>query len=123
MTNSALRTAVDYWNAWTGKDVDAAMKYIADDIVCDAPSGRLEGSLAYRRFLEPFARELLLDATLLAAMGDGDTAVLVYGTRTVATDSAPAAEYVTVHDGRIVSSRFIFDRLPFVEIERNQAGN
>lgn len=55
---------------------------------------------------------------MLAALGEDDTAVLVYDTRTVATASAPAAEYVTVRDGRITASRFIFDRVPFEQFRR-----
>ena len=123
MTSAALQTALEYWNAWTGKDLDAAMGYIADDIVCEAPAGRLEGAESYRHFLQPFAEQLLLDATMLAAFGDGDTAVLVYDTRTVATASAPAAEYVTVKHGRITASRFIFDRVPFEQFRRQAAGD
>ena len=34
--------------AWTNHDLDTAMSYIADDIVCDTPAGRLEGAEAYR---------------------------------------------------------------------------
>lgn len=123
MTSSALQTALAYWNAWTGKDLDAAMGYIADDIVCEAPAGRLEGAEAYRQFLQPFAEQLLLDATMLAALGKDDTAVLVYDTRTVATASAPAAEYVTVRDGQITASRFIFDRVPFEQFRRQAPGD
>jgi hypothetical protein len=37
----ALRTALAYYHAWTSHDLDKAMSYIADDIVCDAPAGRL----------------------------------------------------------------------------------
>ncbi|MGH3159066.1 MAG: nuclear transport factor 2 family protein [Streptosporangiaceae bacterium] len=47
-TSPALRTALAYYHAWTGHDLDTAMSYIADDIVCDAPAGRLEGAGAYR---------------------------------------------------------------------------
>ena len=32
------------------------MNYIADDIVCDTPAGRLEGAGAYRGFLGPFVQ-------------------------------------------------------------------
>ena len=39
----ALRTALAYYHAWTSHDLDEAMQYIADDIVCDAPAGRLDG--------------------------------------------------------------------------------
>ena len=34
-------------NAWTNHDLDTAMSYIADDIVCDTPPDRLEGARAY----------------------------------------------------------------------------
>jgi hypothetical protein len=110
--STALRTALAYFQAWTGKDLDVAMSYIADGIVCDAPAGRIEGIAAYRRFIGPFT-EILLDANLIAAFGDAQTAVVVYDTRTVPVQSAPGAECVTVENEKIVYSRFIFDRAPF----------
>ncbi len=48
-TSPALRTALAYYQAWTGHDLDKAMSYIADDIVCDAPAGRLEGAAGLPR--------------------------------------------------------------------------
>jgi len=116
----ALRVALAYYQAWTSKDIDAAMRHLADDVVCDAPAGRIEGVEAYREFLGPFAQMLLGDE-LLAAFGDDTTAVLVYDTRTPPVASAPGAECLTVRDGRIVHNRFIFDRLPF-EQARQAAG-
>ena len=77
----ALQVALAYYQAWTGKDIDAAMGHLADDVVCDAPAGRIEGVEAYREFLGPFAQTLLGDE-LLAAFGDETRAVLVYDTRT-----------------------------------------
>jgi hypothetical protein len=50
---------------------------------------------------------------LIGAFGEGDRAVVVYDTATTLVPSGPAAECVTVTDGRIAYSRFIFDRLPF----------
>jgi ketosteroid isomerase-like protein len=111
-TSPALRTALAYYQAWTGHDLDQAMSYIADDIVCDAPAGRLEGAAAYRGFMAPFV-QILRGATLIAAFGDEHTALIMYGTETVPVPSAPAAECVTVTDGKIAYSRFIFDRAPF----------
>ena len=111
-TSPALRTALAYYQAWTGHDVDKAMSYIADDIVCDAPAGRLEGAAAYRGFMAPFV-QILRVATLIAAFGDEHTALIMYDTQTVPVPSAPAAECVTVTDGKIAYSRFIFDRAPF----------
>jgi hypothetical protein len=111
-TSAALRVALAYFHAWTGHDLDKAMSYIADDIVCDAPAGRLVGAEAYLGFMGPFTR-ILTGSTLIAAFGNEETAVLVYDTATVPVASAPAAECVTVKDGRIMYNRFIFDRVPF----------
>ena len=112
-TNSpALAVALAYYQAWTSHDMDKAMSYIADDIVCDAPAGRMEGADAYRDFMSPFV-EILKGSSLIAAFGDDTTAVVVYDTETVPVKSAPAAECVTVTDGKVSYSRFIFDRLPF----------
>ena len=116
MTNNsaspALRTALAYYHAWASHDLDTAMSYIADDIVCDAPAGRLEGATAYRGFMGPFV-QILTGSELIAAFGDGQTALIMYDTETVPVKRAPAAECVTVTDGKITYSRFVFDRAPF----------
>lgn len=112
MSTSALETARSYFDAWTSKDLDRAMGFVADDVVCDAPGGRIEGAAAYREFMAPFVG-ILVSARLLAAFGEGDTAVVVYDTETLPVQSAPAAECVKVVAGKIAYSRFIFDRAPF----------
>ncbi|WP_203906906.1 nuclear transport factor 2 family protein [Rhizocola hellebori] len=119
-TKAALRTALAYHDAWTGKDLDRAMGFIADDIVCDAPAGRIEGAAAYRAFMGPFV-EMLISTELIAAFGDDETALIMYDTETVLVKHAPGAECVTVQDGKIVFSRFLFDRAPF-EAARRAAG-
>ncbi len=81
-TSPALRTVLAYYQAWTSHDLDKAMSYIADDIVCDAPAGRLEGAEAYRGFLGPFV-QILTGATMIAAFGDDQTALVMYDTQTV----------------------------------------
>ena len=111
-TSPALRTALAYYQAWTSRDLDKAMSYIADDIVCDAPAGRLEGADAYRGFLGPFV-QIVTGATMIAAFGDDQTALVMYDTQTMPVKSAPGAECVTVRDGKIAYSRFVFDRAPF----------
>ncbi len=117
-SSAAREIAIAYYDAWTSKNIDRAMSCFADDVVCDAPAGRIEGVAAYREFLGPFT-EILLDANLIAAYGDDTTAVLVYNTKTVPVPDAPGAECLTVADGKIVYNRFIFDRLPFAEARRS----
>jgi len=108
----ALQVALAYHQAWTSKDLDQAMNYISEDISCDAPAGRIEGAEAYRAFMAPFV-QILADAHMIAAFGDEDTALVMYDTKTVPVKSAPGAECVTVKDGKITHSRFLFDRAPF----------
>src|SRR4029077_1855127 len=104
----ALRTALAYYHAWTSHDLDKAMSYIADDIVCDAPAGRLAGAAAYRGFMGPFV-QILTGSELIAAFGDDTTALIMYDTETFPVKSAPGAECLTVSGGKITYSRFIFD--------------
>jgi hypothetical protein len=117
---TALRVALAYHRAWVGKDLEQAMGYVADDIICDAPAGRIEGAEAYRAFMGPFV-QMVIGVDLLAAFGDEDHAVVMYDTETVLVQSGPGAEYVKVKDGRIAYSRFVFDRVPF-EAARRAAG-
>ena len=120
-TSPALEVALAYFHAWTGHDLDRAMEYVADDMACDAPAGRLEGAAAFRGFMGPFV-QILTGSQLIAAFGNDEQAVVVYDTETVPVKTAPAAECVTVTNGKITYSRFIFDRAPFDAARRAQAG-
>jgi ketosteroid isomerase-like protein len=115
--SAALQVALAYYRAWTSKDLEQAMSYIAEDIVCDAPAGRIEGAEAYRGFMGPFV-QILTSSSMMAAFGDEDTALVMYDTETVPVKSAPGAEFVTVEDGKITRSRIIFDRAPFEAARR-----
>jgi hypothetical protein len=53
MSGRALDVALAYYDAWTSKDLERAMALVADDIVCEAPPGRIEGADAYRNFMGP----------------------------------------------------------------------
>ncbi len=117
---TALETALAYHRRWTNGDFDGAMAYVAADIVCEGPAGRLDGAEAFRDFMGPFAR-MLTRSELLASFGDDTTALLMYDTDTVAVSGAPAAEHLTVVDGRITHLRIIFDRTPFDAARRANA--
>lgn len=108
----ALQTAMAYYKAWAAKDLEQTMSFVDDDIVCDAPAGRLVGAAAYRGFLESYFT-LLKGATLIAAMGDNGTAILLHDNETIPVPSAPSASYLTVVDGRITRIQLIFDRVPY----------
>jgi ketosteroid isomerase-like protein len=112
--SKALQVALAYHEAWSSQDLDKAMEYVAEDVVLHAPDGRIDGSAAYRESVGHFVA-ILKGTTVWAAFGDDETAVLVYDTETSMLTSAPGAEHVSVRDGKIISSRLIFDRLPFTQ--------
>jgi hypothetical protein len=93
------------------------MTYIAENIICDAPAGRIESAEAYRAFMGPFVK-MLKSTKLLAAFGDDTTAMIMYDTQTALVESGPGAEWLTIKNGKIAYNRFIFDRLPFEEARR-----
>lgn len=117
---AALQTALAYHQAWTSADFELAMTYVATDIVCQAPSGRMDGAEAFREFMGPFA-QILTSSRLVAAFGDDETALVMYDTDTVPVKDAPGAECLTVTDGKIRHMRIIFDRLPFDAARRREA--
>ena len=115
-----LDVARAYFDAWTSRDLDRAMSFVAPDVVVDAPAGRIEGADAFRAFMGPFT-QILKRANLIGAFGDDATALIMYDTETVPVPSAPAAECLTVRDGLITHDRFIFDRAPF-DAARRESG-
>jgi ketosteroid isomerase-like protein len=125
MTNeradTGLQVALAYYQAWTSGDFEEAMTFISPDIHCESPAGPVVGAEAFRGFMGPFVR-IMKNAQLLAAFGEGDTALLMYDTETIPVAEAPGAELHTVSDGKIVRMRIIFDRLPFEHARRAAAG-
>lgn len=110
----ALQVSLAYYRAWTADNFDEAMTFVADDIVCDAPAGRLEGAEAFRGFMEPFTT-IVTRVDLIAAFGDDHTALLMYDTDTVPVRHAPGAECHRVDNAKITHITIIFDRQPFTE--------
>ena len=98
-TSPALDVALAYHQAWTSHDLDKAMTYIADEIVCDAPAGRLEGAAAYREFMGPFV-QILTGSKLIAAFGDHETALVMYDTQTMPVKTPLALNVSRSRTGR-----------------------
>lgn len=112
---AALDTANAYYDAWTSGNVDKAMSYLAEDIVCDAPAGQINGLDAYRKFTADFVSQLT-GATPVAAFGDDHSALSMYEVHTVPVKSSLVTELATVENGKITQLRMVFDQAPFMAL-------
>lgn len=110
--NGALIIAQSYFHAMAAKDVDAMLALAAEDIVCVSPLGDLTDAAGFRRFSEGFAR-MIETLTLVAAFGEGQNAVIVYRADTLPVRHAYVAEHLVIRDGKIASTRVIYDATPF----------
>lgn len=108
----ALIIAREYFDAMEKKDVEKITALSSDDIVCESPVGSLKGIQAFRGFQEGFAR-MIIKLTLVAAFGDDKHAVIVYVSDTHPVKDAYVTEYITVENGKMVSTRVIYDGQPF----------
>lgn len=109
---TAYDTVMNYHRAWTSGNIDKAMTYIADDIICSAPGLKLEGKEQYREYLGGFAPRLIGIGDIDEFANDNRIALFYYP-QTAVTQTAAAAEYFTVENGQIVSSVLVFDRLSY----------
>ena len=114
--SAALEVALAWYHARNNHDIDKDMSTVADGIVCDAPGVHLEGREAFRDFEESFL-PMITGATLTAAFGDDQTALLMYDIATVPVPSNYAAACATVTGGKITALRIVFDQTPFAALQ------
>ena len=120
-TGSAQQIAREYVQAWLGGHVDQALSFIADEVVCEASSGLIEGRAAYRQFLTPFATSLI-SGSLIDVLSDDVHAATVYSVETPFAKDFRGMEYLTVATGKITHVISVFDRLPMVQASGNAPG-
>ncbi|MGW2327744.1 nuclear transport factor 2 family protein [Streptomyces sp. NPDC001700] len=121
-TSTSPRTIAEtFGRAWMSGDTEKALSLVADDVVCDAPSGRIEGLPGYRKFLEGFL-PMLTSATITEVFGDETSAAIIYTTETTFVPDLRASDYLTIAGGKITYIQTVFDRLPITEARRAQQG-
>ncbi|WP_433190782.1 nuclear transport factor 2 family protein [Actinoallomurus sp. CA-150999] len=107
----AQKVAEDFVRAWTSKDVDKALSLLAEDVVCEAPTGTFEGVEGYRGFLEPFVTSLI-SATVIDVLANDTHAATVYTTDTPFLKDFRGIDHITVENGKITHVTSVFDLLP-----------
>lgn len=114
-TTGPVRTvADDYVHAWLAGDVEKALSFVADDIVCQAPGGRLEGLQAYREFLAPFATSIAR-GELVDLLVDDTHAITVYTVDLPFAKDYHGVERLTIVDGKITHAISVFDLAPVIK--------
>jgi hypothetical protein len=119
-TGAARTIADEYVRAWTSGDAEKALSFVADDVVCEAPSGRIEGIEGYRRFLAPFVGTML-KGEVLDVLGHDARAVTVYSVDLPFVRNLHGAEHLTVTDGKISHVISVFDMSPMLKARAEQA--
>jgi ketosteroid isomerase-like protein len=110
--------AAAYYTAWTTGDFDEMMKWVADDVVCETPSGLLAGARSFRNFWADFVTRTLKRVELIALYGDIDSAVILYSCDLACADDQRVAEWISMRDGRIAHSLMIYDRAGVASVLR-----
>jgi hypothetical protein len=109
-----------YHHAWTSGDVDRALTYVSDDVLCFAPDEEVTTKDDWHQYLTGFV-PVLTGASPHAEMTDGNRVALWYFPQTAVTTTTLASELFTVERGLIVEIRLTFDRLGYVPPERRSA--
>ncbi|MGO7591786.1 nuclear transport factor 2 family protein [Rhizobium leguminosarum] len=113
-TGRATAIACTYVEAIASKDIDTILEVSAEDVICTSPIGKLNGTQAFRRFHEGFAR-MIKSVNILAVYGDDNQAVVVYEAETHPVPHAVTVELITISGGKIASTDVIYDSAPFAE--------
>jgi ketosteroid isomerase-like protein len=97
-----------YHDAWTTKDFAAATALLANTLVVEVPINSYPTSESFAAALASFG-STVSKVDLLAAMSDGNEAMLLYDMNADGLGSLRVAEHFTVKDGRITRIRQIHD--------------
>jgi ketosteroid isomerase-like protein len=115
-----LSTVQAYHQAWTNGDIDEALTYVSDDVVCFAPDKDVTTKADWRDYLGSFV-PMLTGTPEHTRMTDGARVALWYYPQTAATTTTLASELFTVREGQITEIRLAFDRLGYIPQEQQPA--
>jgi ketosteroid isomerase-like protein len=100
-----------YHDAWTAKDFAAASALLADNLEVEVPVNEYPTAGSFAAALASFGATVT-DVELLAAMSDGDEAMLLYDLAAGPVGTLRVAEHFTVAGGKIVRLRQVHDTAP-----------
>ncbi|MEP6567563.1 MAG: nuclear transport factor 2 family protein [Mesorhizobium sp.] len=109
MTQPApLDIATAFTKAWTSRDLEAAAKYVADDVVFDGPMQQSTGKDPYLKGLTKLSQDVT-GVRMIAAFGDESQALLMYDLLTDSSGALSCAKHLTISGGKIRRDKLTFD--------------
>jgi hypothetical protein len=112
---TALDVVLAYTEAWAGKDMEEAARYLAADVVFDGAGGRYESAEPLLQGLAGFVARIAPGWRQIAALADGEQVMLMYEVSLPSGKPVRLAEHFTVRDGKIRGETLVFDTLAMRE--------
>jgi ketosteroid isomerase-like protein len=107
-TSDAAAVARRYHDAWTAGDFATATGLLAGNLTVETPVNDYPTAESFAAALRSFGA-MVVSVELLAAMGDGDEAMLLYDLHADRLGTLRVAEHFTAADGKITRIRQIHD--------------
>ncbi len=111
-TASALGIVLAYQDAWTGQDIVAAARYLADDFDYQGPLQRHTSAAAFIPVLTRFAHTISPGWKKIAALDGDEECLIMYDLYLRSGATVRSADLFTVNAGWISSEKLIFDTYP-----------
>lgn len=105
----ALEIATAYLDAFTGKDLEKAGGYLAEDFTLDGPIAHYRSAEEFLAGATRFAESIRPGWTQIAAFGDEREALLLYDLAVVSGATMRIADHLTVSDGKIQTETVVWD--------------
>jgi hypothetical protein len=106
--SDAAEVVRTFFDAWTGKDFAAGWPLLDDSIVVESPLARYEDAATFKSTLTGLASQVSA-VKLLAAMGDGDEAMMLYDLQIEGLGELRVFELSTVAGGKIKHVQQVYD--------------
>jgi SnoaL-like protein len=105
---SPVAIAVAFIKTLETGDMATAASYLADDVVFEGPMTRFTDAKTYLVAMGQFA-EAVGAVNVIATVGDGEQAAVVYDMKTGPFGTIRAIEHFVINDGKIQTDRLAFD--------------
>jgi len=109
MTQSAVEQVIDYQNAWTNGDFEAAAAYLAPDFSFHGPLAQHTSAEEFLKGIKNFAATIRPGWKKIAAYGDENGAILLYDVVFHSGTPLRIADYLSLRNGRIQTETIVYD--------------